>query len=158
MRPTRLSLLAVLAVVVGVATWIGVSNSYANLPPLPWSAIPTFVLLGLGEAYTGLNLRARIRRRPDTRPVEPLTVARMVVLAKATAYVAAAFAGLFAGFAIYVLTSLEKAAPRQDAVVALGSLAASIALVGAALFLEHCCRVPKPPRDEEEKGISQGRA
>jgi hypothetical protein len=66
----------------------------------------------------------------------------MAVLAKASSLAAALIAGLAAGFLIYVAGSLDKAAYRQDAYTAGGTLACALALAAAALYLEYGCRVP----------------
>ena len=71
------------------------------------------------EAWTGRDLRARIAGRG--KPAAPLFVSRMVALAKASALVAAAVAGVAAGFDIYLSGSLNAAVPRQDAVTAVRS-------------------------------------
>ena len=69
----------------------------------------------------------------------------MVALAKASALVAAAVAGVAAGFDIYLSGSLNAAVPRQDALTAAVTLAAAVILACAALYLEYCCRVPDAP-------------
>ncbi|MGE5292198.1 MAG: DUF3180 domain-containing protein [Micromonosporaceae bacterium] len=143
-------MIALTAVVCAAVTWLILRFAYRSLPPLPWSGAPTLLIVALAEAYTGMLLRARILRRPGTKPVEAIAVARMAALAKASAYTAAVISGLAAGFAIQVLGSLEKAIPRHDAIVAIGTLGAAVALAAAALYLEYCCRVPRRPGEEEE--------
>ncbi|ETK35436.1 DUF3180 domain-containing protein, partial [Microbispora sp. ATCC PTA-5024] len=66
----------------------------------------------------------------------------------ATAYAGAAFAGVFAGFVLHVINLLDLPKPRQDALVAGGSFVSCVILICAALFLEHCCRVPGEPSGE----------
>ncbi|WP_055482443.1 DUF3180 domain-containing protein [Sphaerimonospora mesophila] len=149
MKPSNPGVLVGLVVVFGLVTWGVLQQAYAVLPTLPWTAIPTTLLLALGEAYTGWLTRARILRRPDTKPVEPLAVARLAALAKATAYAGAVFAGVFAGFVCRVIDMLELPKPRQDALIAGGSFLSCVILICAALFLEYCCRVPGKPEGEE---------
>ncbi|POM25780.1 hypothetical protein BTM25_01630 [Actinomadura rubteroloni] len=157
MKPTRPLFLAGLVLVVGVITWALVSSSYTTLPPLPWTAVPTLLLLALGEGFTGWNILRRIRRKKGTRPVEPLVVARMAALAKASAHAAAVLAGIFGGFAIVLADSLDKPTPRHDFSVGAGTGLAALVLAGAAYFLEYACRVPKDP-DEERRGHGASRA
>ncbi|GAA2115588.1 DUF3180 domain-containing protein [Actinomadura alba] len=155
MTATRPAILVALITGIALITWVVLRLAYVTLPPLPWTAVPTLLLLALGEAFTGLNVRARIRRRPgpkpvETKPVEPLVVARMAALAKASSHAAAALAGVFGGFLLYLGASLDKATPRHDFFVSAGTFVAAIVLVGAALFLEYTCRVPRGPDDERE--------
>jgi hypothetical protein len=149
-NPTRPTIL--IAVVVGVAAlvWGVLQLAYVSMPPLPWTAVPTLLLLALGEIVTAVNTRARIQRKPNTSPVEPLVVARFVALAKASAYAATVLAGVFGGFVVYLASSLDKPTPRRDFTVSVGSIIAALVLVGAAMFLEYTCRVPKGPDDDED--------
>ncbi|MFI9595781.1 DUF3180 domain-containing protein [Nonomuraea sp. NPDC052265] len=149
MRPTHPGRLAALLAVVALVVWAAVRHFYSDLPIMPWTAIPTVLLLALGEGYSGWVTKARIARKPDTKPVEPLAVARLAALAKASAYAGAVFAGMFAGFAAYTLQIFDRETPRSEFFVAAGSFVACVVLVCAALYLEHCCRIPKDSEDRK---------
>ncbi|WP_433329786.1 DUF3180 domain-containing protein [Spirillospora sp. CA-294931] len=157
MKPTRISSLISLVVVLGLITWAVLETAYVSLPVLPWTAVPTLLLLALGEGFTAVNILRRIRRKPNTRPVEPLVVARMAALAKATALAASVLAGVFGGFALSLADSLDKQTPREDFFVSAGTFLSAVVLVGAAYFLEFACRVPKDP-DEEARDHGASRA
>ena len=126
-------------------------QSFATLPPLPWTAVPAMLLLAVGEAVTGHNLRARLTGRRAGKPLEPIAVARMAALAKASSAAAAALGGLAAGFAIYVTGLLDKAVPRHDAYAADGDrgrgdrAARRGPLPGALLPGPAAARGPGPP-------------
>jgi hypothetical protein len=150
-KPTRIPALAVTLIAVAVVTWVIVRFLYVSLPLLPWTMVPSLLLLALGELYTALVTRARIQRKPGTKPVEPLVAARLAALAKASAYAAAVLAGVFGGMAIYLLSSLDKPTPRRDFYVSGGTTLAAIVLIAGALILEHACRVPKGPEDENQR-------
>ncbi len=154
MKPTRSSTLVVVAVIFALAAWLLLHPVYQRLPPLPWTGVPALLLAAAVEAWTGRDLRARIAgRRGGNRikPADPLFVSRMVALAKASSLVAAAVAGVAAGFDIYLSGSLDAPVPRQDAVTALVTFASAVVLACAALFLEYCCRVPDAPgRDQDD--------
>ncbi|MEV0586925.1 DUF3180 domain-containing protein [Nonomuraea sp. NPDC050310] len=151
MKPTRPAPLVGLLVVVALVTLLLVRQFYSDLPLVPWTAIPTVVLLAIGEFVTGANTKARIARKPDTKPVEPLAVARLAALAKASAYAGAVFAGIFGGFALHTVGLLMQDTPRREFFVTTGSFVACVLLVCAALYLEYCCRVPKQPGEEREQ-------
>jgi Protein of unknown function (DUF3180) len=81
----------------------------------------------------------------------PIAVARMAVLAKASAMVAAIFGGFAAGFLIYLATLISKPTPRDDAITAAATLVSAAVLVAAAMYLERCCRTPDlPPEADQE--------
>jgi hypothetical protein len=145
MKPTRPAALALIAVIFAVLTWLLLRLLYQRLPPLPGSGVPALLLAAAAETLIGRDLRARIAGRQAGKRAEPLFVSRMVALAKASSLVAAAVAGLAAGFDIYLSGSLTAAVPRQDALTAALTLAAAVVLACAALFLENCCRVPDLP-------------
>ncbi len=145
MKPTRPSVLALVAVVFAVLAWLLLRLIYQQLPPLPWTGVPALLLAAVAEAWIGRDLRAKIAGRGGGKPAEPLFVSRMVALAKASSLVAAVVAGLAAGFDIYLSGTLTASVPREDAVTAALTLASAVLLACAALFLEYCCRVPDPP-------------
>lgn len=152
MKPTSPGVLVALLVVFALVMWSLLRAVYSDLPTLPWTAIPTVLLLAIGEAYSGWMTKARINRAPGTKPVEPLVVARLVALAKASAYGGAIFGGAFAGFALHTVELLDQDTPRRDFFIAGGSFLACVLLVCAALYMEHCCRVPKGPDDNGTTG------
>jgi hypothetical protein len=152
MKPTRPAALALIAVIFAVLTWLLLRLLYQRLPPLPWSGVPALLLAAAAETLIGRDLRARIAGRQAGKRAEPLFVSRMVALAKASSLVAAAVAGLAAGFDIYLSGSLTAAVPRQDALTAALTLAAAVVLACAALFLENCCRVlDLPGRGQDDQ-------
>jgi uncharacterized protein DUF3180 len=151
MKPTRPVVLIAIVAGVGLITWVVLRAAYATLPPLPWSAVPTLLLLALGEALTGAIIMAVIHHKPDTKPIDPLAIARVVAFAKASSHAAAVLAGVFAGFLAHLGSALDKEVPRHDFFVSAGTFLAAVALAGAALFLEYACRVPKGPEDEDDQ-------
>jgi Protein of unknown function (DUF3180) len=145
MTPTRVWTLLVTAAAFAVVTWLVVRLVYSSLPPLPWTMVPALVIAAGAEALTGRGVRARILGRPGTKPPLPLYVARLVALAKASSLTAAVVGGVAAGFAAGAAGSLPSSVPRHDVITAGATLGASVLLALAALYLEHCCRVPGDP-------------
>lgn len=147
---TRWRDIAVVCLVAVVAGYLLVRVSYSSIPPLPRLAGLLAALVGVGEAVAGFGLRRRIRPPGQTpgpsarRPVEPLTAARAVTVAKATALAGAALAGLWLGLLGYVLPSWSDfAAAQADSVTGIIGLVGAVIMVAGALFLERCCLVPE---------------
>jgi Protein of unknown function (DUF3180) len=174
LTPVRRRDLAVLALGLAVAAWLLVRVWYGDLPRLHWWMPTPLGVLAVAEALGARTLRARLRAERDARravrgpragqpaapaagqpagpvrPVEPLLVARLVVLAQASAYVGAVFAGLWIGVLLHTVPSLGRLqAAGGDTVAALIGVVCAVGLVVAALWLESVCRVPPGSEDDD---------
>ena len=164
MRPVDRRDLLVLAAGLAVAAWLVVRASYGSLPALRWWLPVPLGVLTLAEALGARTLRARLAaqrdRRPPAergsapvRPVEPMLVARLAVLAQASAYVGAAFVGIWVGVLLYAGPAVPRLQTAgSDTVTGVVGVVCSGALVAAALWLESVCRVPPSADDERPPG------
>ena len=171
MSPVRRRDLAVLALGLVLASWLLVRAFYGELPALDWWLPTPLAVLAAAEAWGARTIRERLaalrRARagapPVTRagtapvrPVEPMTVARMAVLAQASAWMGAGLAGVWGGVLAHVAPRIGRLqAAGTDAVTALIGVGCAAALVAAALALESACRVPSDPsssgRDRDQE-------
>jgi hypothetical protein len=85
-----------------------------------------------------------------------MLVARLAVLAQASAYVGAVFAGVWTGVLVHVGPEVGRLqAAGGDTVAALVGVVSSVGLVAAALLLENACRVPPgSAEDDPQPGVS----
>ncbi len=160
MKPVNRRDLLVLAAGLAVAAWLVVRASYGSLPELRWWLPVPLGVLAVAELLGARTLRARLAaqrdRRPPAergtvpvRPVEPMLVARLAVLAQASAYVGAASLGIWVGLLRYVAPSVSRLqSAASDTVTGVVGVVCSTALVAAALWLESICRIPPSPDDE----------
>lgn len=146
MMSTRIWDLLGLTFLAAVATWILVRVFYGTFPPIPLFAGASLYPVALIEVILAFVIRTRVANREigsGARQLHPITAARTVALAKASALVGAATAGVWIGFLWYLLPERSflraAAADTPGAWVGLGG---AVALVAAALWLEHCCRTP----------------
>lgn len=166
MRPIRRRDLVVVAVGLALASWLLVRAYYGELPPLHWYLPVPLGVIAIAEALGARALRARLAawrsarsgrergapaRTVPVRPVDPLMVARIAVLAQASAWVGAVFAGIWAGVLVHAVSELGRlaAAPGDTVTGSLGVVFAT-GLVASGLWLESVCRVP--PDDDEGNG------
>jgi hypothetical protein len=145
-KPTRIGVLIACCAIAGALAYLITREIYTSLPRLPTLAPASLALIALVEGVLAVGTRNRLLRRPGTRPVEPMLVARYAALAKASSIVGALALGAYAGVLGYVLPLRDAPQPRTDAVVAGFGAAAGLAVVIAAYSLERVCRV-KPPKD-----------
>jgi hypothetical protein len=163
-KPVNRRDLLVLAAGLALAIWLVVRASYGSLPALRWWLPLPLGLLAVAEFLGARTLRARLAaqrdRRPQAerggapvRPVEPMLVARLAVLAQASAYLGAALTGIWVGLLLYVAPAVSRLqAAGADTVTGLVGVVCSAALVGAALWLESICRIPPNEDDERPPG------
>ena len=141
----------VLLTVIGVLLGVLVTDLLPNLPQIPWSAIPTLLLLAFAETFTAGRTRRRIRREPGTEPMEPLSAARLLALAKASAIFGALGMGVFVGMALTFLDLLALPGPRETFFTALGTAVSAGLLLLSGLYLEYACRVPEDGEDNGDE-------
>jgi Protein of unknown function (DUF3180) len=147
---TRARDLLAAAAVATAAVNLLMQLSYGEVPTLPQPAGTTLLAFAIAEVVLGNTLRARIRQDPGTRPVQALTAAKAVVLAKASSLAGAITGGAWLGVLGYVLPlrSQLPSAASDTVTASIGALCAGT-LIAAALWLEHCCRTPDDPEGLE---------
>jgi hypothetical protein len=148
--PTQPALLFIAGLASAAVAWLTIERFFGQMPALPWLPTLTLGALAVFEAILAQNTRARIERRPGYPKVNSLAVARSLVLAKASSLAGAIFAGFNAGLLAWLLLDPRKLA-REDIPAASVAFGVSIALIGAALWLERSCRVPDNPDDEQPR-------
>ncbi len=153
-QPTRIRVLAGVAVVVGVLAWAAAllwDDRRGTLPSVPWSAplVLGFLAAVVGSLAWVLRTRFNALRagRVDARPVDPMFASRSLGLAKASALVGALVAGLYAGFGVFLARDLAVDVRRERALLCLVAVVAAVLLAVAGLWLERVLRVP-PDEDD----------
>ena len=165
MSPVRRRDLAVLALGLAVASWLLVRTFYGELPSLDWWLPAPLAVLAVAEALGARTVRTRLAavrelRRSrgaaaksttgSVRPLEPMIVARLAVLAQASAWVGAGFVGVWTGVLAHVAPLVGRLQTAgADTVTAVIGIACAAGLVAAALALESACRVPSDPSSSE---------
>ena len=154
MGPTRKRDLAYTAVAVAVIAYLLVVVLYRWFPPITvWTGL---WLLGAAIAETGWAFYVRSKINAGQigvggGRVHPLSVARGVVIAKASAWVGAIVAGWWVGVLVYLLPRrAELRVPAEDTKGVVVAVVSALALVVAALWLQHCCKSPEEPPDSSD--------
>ncbi|MCW2650280.1 MAG: hypothetical protein QOE41_685 [Mycobacterium sp.] len=157
MGPTRRRDLTVAVLVAAVIGYLLIIQLYRWFPPITaWTGIS---LLGVAavEAVWGRYVRSKINEGQigdGNGRLHPLAVARTVVIAKASAWVGALVLGWWIGVLAYLLPkrgTLRVAA--EDTAGAVVAAVSALALIVAALWLQHCCERPEePPEDPDATG------
>jgi hypothetical protein len=151
MKFTKARDLVIAGVVVAILANLFLRLDYSAVPPLPTLAGATFALIALIETWFAFAIRARINRKPGTKPVESLTAVRAVALAKASSLIGAAMIGAWLGVLVYVLPLTDiLTVAGGDTRASIVGLVSSAGLIAAGLWLEHCCRTPEDPNPDPD--------
>lgn len=152
MKPTKILDLLANVFVAAVVAWIATRWAYSSFPPITAIAGASLYPVAALDAVLAFVIRARVgdRRIGDgPKQLHPITAARAVALAKASAQVGSLAAGVWLGFLIWTLPQRSTVrAAASDTPGAIVGLIAGVVLVAAALWLEYCCRAPSEPPDE----------
>jgi hypothetical protein len=154
MGPTRKRDLTAAAALAALVGYLLVVLLYRYFPPIEvWTGVS---LLGVAvvEAGWAVYVRAKINDGEigdASGWLHPLAVARSVFVAKASAWAGALALGWWIAVLVYLLprrSTLRVAG--EDAAGAAVAAVSALALVVAALWLQHCCRSPLEPPDNAD--------
>ncbi|MGA5541780.1 DUF3180 domain-containing protein [Mycobacterium sp. NPDC051198] len=151
MGPTRKRDLAGAVAVVAIVGYVLVGVLYRWFPPLTiWTGL-SLLAVAIAEAGWAFYVRAKINEGQigvGAGRLHPLTVARSVVIAKASAWVGAIVAGWWIGVLVYLLPRRgDLRVAGEDTPGAVVAALSAVALIVAAVWLQHCCKSPEEPPD-----------
>jgi hypothetical protein len=154
MGPTRKRDLTAATLFAAVAGYMIVVLLYRYFPPIDVWTGASLLAVAIAEAGWAFYVRAKINDGEigDARGwLHPLAVARSVLIAKASAWVGALVFGWWLAVLFYLLprrSTLKVAG--EDTGGAVVAAVSALALVVAALWLQHCCKSPPEPPDNAD--------
>jgi len=154
MGPTRRRDLTAAVIGAAVIGYLLVGELYRWFPPITvWTGI-SLLAVAVAEALWGRNIRTKINEGEiGDAPgwLHPLAVARSLIVAKASAWVGALVLGWWIGVLVYFLPRRSwQRAVAEDTTGAVVAAVSALALVAAALWLQHCCKSPPDPTERGE--------
>ncbi len=144
MHPTSLRVLLAISFSGMLLGFFGarIWDAWTGAPPtVPWTAPLLLASVAAAFAVAAITLRPRIERRPGHRPLDPFTAARTAVLALASSRTGAGVAGVYLGYAGFLLVDLSNSYRRHLLFVILVAALMGLAMAAAALWLERICRI-----------------
>lgn len=152
MGPTRIRELAAAAAAAVVIGYLAIRMVYRYFPPITlWTGLSLLAIAAV-EIWWAVSVRNRIRGGRigvGGGRLHPLAVARTVAIAKASAWVGAVMLGWWVAVLVYLVPRRAElrvaAADLPGTIVAVFS---ALALVAAALWLQHCCKSPSEPGED----------
>lgn len=153
MTATNWRTLAVWALAGAVAGWFVARVVFVGrgeVASVPFSAAAVLAAAGVGLIFTAIRTRARLERKPGTKPLPPLVAARLAALGLAASRVGAVVAGAYTGYALFLVADLTTSY-RKDVALRCGLcvLGAVVVVIGA-LLLERALRLPEDSEDAHQ--------
>lgn len=154
MVPTRKRDLTIAAVVLAILGYVVTWRLFGSFPPIRVLTGVSLLGVAVAAAAWAFYLRSKIgdgKIGVGPGRVHPLAVARAVMIAKASAWVGALALGWWLGVSAFFVPnrSVLRVAGEGSVGAVLAALSA-LALVLAALWLEHCCKSPDEPPDDAD--------
>lgn len=152
MRSIRVTNLVGIAVVVGAVSWVildAMQRNGSDPLPVPWTA-PAGLLVLVGLVLGAAREVSRWVRGRRARPMNPLTAARIAVLASAAGTVGAVLTGWYAAQAVVVLRALVGER-RGLFWTAAAAAVCAVLLAAAGLLGQQWCRRPPDGDDHEDE-------
>lgn len=154
MGPTRRRDLTAAVIGAAVLGYLLVVLLYRWFPPITvWTGV-SLLAVAAAEALWARYVRTKISDGEiGDGPgwLHPLAVARSVMIAKASAWVGALVLGWWVGVLVYLLPRRSwLRAAAEDTSGTVVAAASALALVIAALWLQHCCKSPLDPPEHGE--------
>ena len=154
MGPTRKRDLTAATVIAAALGYLLVTILYRWFPPITlWTGL-SLLAVAIAEGGWAFYVRAKISdgQIGDARGwLHPLAVARSVTIAKASAWVGALVLGWWVGVLVYLLPRRDTVrVAREDTAGGVVAAVSALALLVAALWLQHCCKSPQEPPENGE--------
>ena len=145
-RPTSRGLLtatAVLGAAIGVTIVQAIESGGGVAPAVSWLTLIAWSFLAALLFAAARNTHQRIQVRRER--MEPSRAVFLLLIGKASAFVGALCAGVYAGFALSFLEAMGSSGPRNRVIMAGAAAVISVLVVTAGLLLERACRIPEDP-------------
>jgi hypothetical protein len=150
MGPTRVRDLTAATVGAAIIGYVLVYGLHRWFPPITVATGLSLLAVAAAEGGWAFYIRSKINNGkigPGPGRLHPLAVARSVTSAKASAWVGALALGWWFGVLAYLIPRLDVQAAAENTAGAVVAAVSALALVIAALWLQHCC---KGPEDQPE--------
>jgi hypothetical protein len=154
MGPIRKRELTAATVVATIIGYVLVLGLYRWFPPITVVTGLSLLAVAAAETAWAFYIRSKVndgKIGPGPGRLHPLAVARSVTIAKASAWVGALALGWWFGVLAYLIPRRDvmRVAGEDTAGAAVAAVSA-LALVIAALWLQHCCKSPQDgPEDPD---------
>lgn len=160
LKRTKISTLAVVAIVCALIAWVSTLSFYGSFPPIKTTASVVLWGFAIVCAVAGWVIRKRIGSSGvgmDRTQMQPTTVTQWLALGQATAWAGSVFLGMFVGAGLYVLPNAgHLMAAEADVPGVIAGALGALAAVVAGIWLERSCEAPPPDAPLTPNGLDVG--
>ncbi|MEA5454786.1 DUF3180 domain-containing protein [Sinomonas sp. JGH33] len=159
MKPLRLTILAVIGIVLGLAGFAATEladRSSGTTPVLPYSALGSMAVIAVFTLALGIRVLRWRNSEKRTRMIDPIFAARTLVLAHACAYAGAVLLGWHAGVLADQLPVWAVRSTSPVILQAIAMMGGGVIMVAIGLLVERFCRVPPEDGEEPKDGREAG--
>ncbi|MDT5070591.1 MAG: hypothetical protein QOK02_6746 [Mycobacterium sp.] len=153
MGPTRKRDLTAATVAAAIIGYVLVLGLYGSFPPITVVTGLSLLVVAAAEVGWAFFIRSKVNDgKIGVGPgrLHPLAVARSVTIAKASAWVGALALGWWFGVLAYLIPRRDVRVAAEDTAGAVVAAISALALVIAALWLQHCCKSPPDPSEDPD--------
>lgn len=151
MKRTSIPALVGTFIFLSLAFWILTWRFYNSFPPVGAAGAFTVWFLSLVVIVLIVVVRRNMREENiglDSSQLDPLTVARFLVVGKASAWTGVIIGGLYTGIALYIIPQAGVLiAAEQELPAVVFSAIGGVVLTIAGVILERSCETP--PTDSQ---------
>nr|WP_275402520.1 DUF3180 domain-containing protein [Streptomyces sp. SID13031] len=137
--------IVVLGAAIGWTMIKAIESNGGVAPTVSWLTLVAWSFLAALLFVAARNTQQRIQVRRER--VEASRAVFLLLIGKASAFVGALCAGVYAGFALSFLGAVSSSGPRNRVITAGAAAVISVLVVTAGLLLERACRIPDDPED-----------
>lgn len=161
LKRTKISTLAVVAIVFALIAWVSTLSFYGSFPPIKTTGSVLLWIFAIVCAVAGWVIRKRIGSSSgvgmDRTQMQPTTVVQWLALGQATAWAGSVFLGMFVGAGLYVLPNAgHLMAAEADVPGVIAGALGALAAVVAGVWLERSCEAPPPDAPLTPNGLDVG--
>ena len=150
LSPTKIIYLVYLALISAGVGWIMATMCppiFSQAFATPWLTAITMWLIAVALFIWTFLARKKINPEKGKPRLDPLLAARSAALAMSASRVGALALGFYFGIFIDNLVFSDSPAAKERALISGLTAVASLVTAIIGLWLEHICRIPKPPAE-----------
>ena len=157
MQPTKISMLAVLAILAAAVGWSVAQlwpTFFGQGMPVSIGSAIAMILVFVTMLIWTLMTRARLKPGATLNRLHPIVAARTAALAMSASRVGSLAFGFYVGVLLANVAADYSSAGTERIQISAVTAIASLLTAAVALWLEKICQIKEPPPNKRDNGIA----